>query len=149
MPQSISTFGVPLRSQGRSRVLQEIPATNLPRAHPTQTLTAGGGQVLKALTYPEPKQRIAYHPASAPLHRIKTDDMLPLRLLTPFQAENDHAIKDTVNYVTVQVGRVKEGLAWGRCVVVHGVPPGVPPHAGLVGAWRGAGTSSENHSVLH
>ncbi|KFM29158.1 Protein arginine N-methyltransferase 7 [Auxenochlorella protothecoides] len=63
---------------------------------------AGGGQVLKALTYPEPKQRIAYHPASAPLHRIKTDDMLPLRLLTPFQAENDHAIKDTVNYVTVQ-----------------------------------------------
>ncbi len=95
---------------------------------------------------------------AAPLHRIKTDDMLPLKLLTPFQvrcrglvppaavlqpfpwhpcsvclmsccalgclgrvaiescpsttaalkpfnpqAENDHHIKDTYNYVTVQV----------------------------------------------
>ncbi len=29
--------------------------------------------------------------------------MLPLKLLTPFQAENDHHIKDTYNYVTVQV----------------------------------------------
>lgn len=29
--------------------------------------------------------------------------MLPIKLLTPFQAENDHHIKDTYNYVTVQV----------------------------------------------
>lgn len=28
--------------------------------------------------------------------------MLPLRLLTPFQAENDHNIKDTYNFMTVQ-----------------------------------------------
>jgi hypothetical protein len=40
---------------------------------------------------------------AAPLHRIKTDDMLPLKLLTPFQGENDHHIKDTYNYATVQV----------------------------------------------
>lgn len=39
---------------------------------------------------------------AAPLHKIKTDDMLPLKLLTPFQGENDHHIKDTYNYVTVQ-----------------------------------------------
>jgi type III protein arginine methyltransferase len=28
--------------------------------------------------------------------------MLPVKLLTPFQAENDHNIKDTYNYMTVQ-----------------------------------------------
>ena len=39
--------------------------------------------------------------------------MLPVRLLTPFQAENDHHIKDTYNYVTVQVC---EGR---RCSVVR------------------------------
>lgn len=53
---------------------------------------------LRALPRPAPGSY------AAPLHRIKTDDQLPLRLLTPFQAENDHQIKDTYNYVTVQVG---------------------------------------------
>lgn len=43
------------------------------------------------------------HSYAAPLHRIKTDDMLPLRLLSPYQAENDHHIKDTYNYLTIQV----------------------------------------------
>eukprot|EP00889_Picochlorum_renovo_P001971 jgi/Picre1/29001/NNA_004395.t1 len=47
-------------------------------------------------------QKISYHPYAAPLHRIKTDDLLPVKLLTPFQAENDHHIKDTYNYMTVQ-----------------------------------------------
>ena len=59
---------------------------------------------MRAITYPDPAQRITYHPHSAPLHRIRTGDMLPLRLLTPFQAENDHGIRDTYNYATVQVG---------------------------------------------
>lgn len=65
-------------------------------------LVEGRGRETKAIEYPEANQRISYHPYSAPLHRIKTDDMLPLKLLTPFQAENDHHIKDTYNYVTVQ-----------------------------------------------
>jgi hypothetical protein len=39
--------------------------------------------------------------------------MLPLKLLTPFQAENDHHIKDTYNYVTIQVSiAVCAGSAW-------------------------------------
>lgn len=54
---------------------------------------------------PPPPETCSY---AAPLHRIKTDDMLPLRLLTPFQAENDHHIKDTYNYVTVQVSGPEE-----------------------------------------
>ncbi|KAL4451864.1 hypothetical protein ABPG75_007526 [Micractinium tetrahymenae] len=65
-------------------------------------LAEGKGRETKAIEYPEARQRISYHPYAAPLHRIKTDDMLPLKLLTPFQAENDHHIKDTYNYVTVQ-----------------------------------------------
>lgn len=65
-------------------------------------LAEGKGRETKAIDYPEARQRISYHPYAAPLHRIKTDDMLPLKLLTPFQAENDHHIKDTYNYVTVQ-----------------------------------------------
>ena len=48
------------------------------------------------------KQRISLQPYSAPLHKIRTDDMLPMQLLTPFQAENDYHVKDTYNYVTVQ-----------------------------------------------
>lgn len=65
-------------------------------------LCSGKNQEHRTITYPEPSQRISYHPYSAPLHRIKTEDMLPLKLLTPFQAENDHHIKDTYNYMTVQ-----------------------------------------------
>ena len=34
--------------------------------------------------------------------RLRDGDMLPTRLLTPHQAENDYNIKDTYNYVTVQ-----------------------------------------------
>ncbi|PSC69443.1 arginine methyltransferase [Micractinium conductrix] len=65
-------------------------------------LAEGKGRETKAIEYPEPRQRISFHPYAAPLHKIKTDDMLPLKLLTPFQGENDHHIKDTYNYVTVQ-----------------------------------------------
>lgn len=65
-------------------------------------LAEGKSTEHKSITYPEPSQRITYHPHSAPLHRIRTDNMLPLQLLTPFQAENDHHIKDTYNYLTVQ-----------------------------------------------
>jgi len=31
---------------------------------------------------------MTYHPYSAPLHRIKTENMLPMQLLTPFQARH-------------------------------------------------------------
>ena len=65
---------------------------------------AGRGRETRAIEFPDPAQRITYHPCATPLHRVRTDDMLPVRLLTPFQAENDHHIKDTYNYVTVQVG---------------------------------------------
>lgn len=56
----------------------------------------------RAITFPEPAQRITFHPYSAPLHKVRTEDLLPLKLLTPFQAENDHDIKDTYNFMTVQ-----------------------------------------------
>jgi protein arginine N-methyltransferase 7 len=66
-------------------------------------LVEGKNTEKRAITYPDKSsQRITYHPHSAPLHRIRNDDMLPLRLLTPFQAENDHNIKDTYNYLTIQ-----------------------------------------------
>jgi len=68
-----------------------------------EDLVHGKNTEKRAITYPDKSsQRIAYHPHSAPLHRIRNDDMLPLRLLTPFQAENDHNIKDTYNYLTIQ-----------------------------------------------
>jgi hypothetical protein len=35
-----------------------------------------------------PTQRITYHPHSTPLHRIKSDNMLPTQLLTPFQVRD-------------------------------------------------------------
>ena len=46
--------------------------------------------------------RITTLPHAAPLHHIHPRDMLPVRLLTPFQADNDYHVKDTYNYVTVQ-----------------------------------------------
>jgi protein arginine N-methyltransferase 7 len=65
-------------------------------------LAEGKARQTMAIEYPEAHKRISYHPYAAPLHKVKTDDMLPIKLLTPFQAENDHHIKDTHNYVTVQ-----------------------------------------------
>ena len=44
--------------------------------------------------------RITTLPHAAPLHHIHPRDMLPVRLLTPFQADNDYHVKDTYNYVT-------------------------------------------------
>lgn len=46
--------------------------------------------------------RITALPHAAPLHHIHPRDMLPVRLLTPFQADNDYHVKDTYNYITVQ-----------------------------------------------
>ena len=65
-------------------------------------LVEGKAHEHRSITYPEPAQRITYHSYSAPLHKVRTEDMLPVRLLTPFQAENDHNIKDTYNYMSVQ-----------------------------------------------
>ena len=45
---------------------------------------------------------IQYHKRSAPLSKLRDGNMLPSKLLTPFQAENDYNIKDTYNYMTVQ-----------------------------------------------
>lgn len=42
---------------------------------------AGKGREMRALPAPEPTRRITTHPHSAPLHKIRTDDMLPLQLL--------------------------------------------------------------------
>ena len=39
----------------------------------------------RLLGAPVPVERITYHAHSAPLHKIKTDNMLPSQLLTPFQ----------------------------------------------------------------
>ena len=39
----------------------------------------------RLLGAPTPVERITYHAHSAPLHKIKTDNMLPSQLLTPFQ----------------------------------------------------------------
>ena len=39
----------------------------------------------RLLGAPAPVERITYHAHSAPLHKIKTDNMLPSQLLTPFQ----------------------------------------------------------------
>lgn len=46
---------------------------------------AGKGKEILALPNTQPTQRITYHAHSAPLHKIRTDDMLPNQLLTPFQ----------------------------------------------------------------
>lgn len=67
-----------------------------------EDLVHGKGHERRAITYPMQSQRITYHPYSAPLHRIRAEDQLPTKLLTPFQAENDYHVKDTYNYMTVQ-----------------------------------------------
>ncbi len=59
--------------------------------HEQQTCTSPGkGREMRALPAPEPTQRITAHPHSAPLYKIRTDDMLPLQLLTPQQARFTH-----------------------------------------------------------
>ena len=66
-------------------------------------LLDGRGKEMLAL--PPPSKiagRIGNLPHAAPLHHIHPRDMLPVKLLTPFQAENDYHIKDTYNYMTVQ-----------------------------------------------
>ncbi|MEW5319762.1 MAG: hypothetical protein WDW38_010893 [Sanguina aurantia] len=63
-----------------------------------------------------PSERITYHPHSMPLHRIAVDDddRLPSTLLTAFQAERDHAVRDSYNYATIQadVAMPKRHLAY-------------------------------------
>eukprot|EP00887_Chlorella_sp_A99_P001822 scaffold19.g1822.t1 len=65
-------------------------------------LVEGKGRETRAIEHPQSAQRISFHPCATPLHKIRTDDMLPVKLLTPFQAEKDYHIRDTYNYVTVQ-----------------------------------------------
>ena len=60
---------------------------------------------MRALPAPEPTRRITTHPHSAPLHKIRTDDMLPLQLLTPTQVHllmNKIEIRDTGHRRLVQ-----------------------------------------------
>ena len=65
-------------------------------------LLRGRGRETLALPAPTKRERIEYLPASTPLHQVHPASLLPVALLTPFQADNDHHVKDTYNYVTVQ-----------------------------------------------
>jgi protein arginine N-methyltransferase 7 len=78
---------------------------------------------VRALPAPPKKERIGYLPYNAPLHRIHPKDMLPTRLLTPFQAENDYHVKDTYNYMTVQtdIRQPKRHLAYIEDEFFHDV----------------------------
>ena len=42
---------------------------------------------MRALPAPEPTKRITSHPFATPLHRIRTENMLPSKLLTSFQVK--------------------------------------------------------------
>jgi protein arginine N-methyltransferase 7 len=65
-------------------------------------LLSGRGRETLALPAPTKRDRIAYLPYATPLHQVHPTSLLPVSLLTPFQADNDHHMKDTYNYVTVQ-----------------------------------------------
>ena len=65
-------------------------------------LLSGRGRETLALPAPAKRDRIAYLPYSTPLHQVHPSSLLPVSLLTPFQADNDYDMKDTYNYVTVQ-----------------------------------------------
>ena len=57
--------------------------------------------------------KISNLPHAAPLHSLHVKDQLPVRLLTPFQAENEYHIRDTYNYVTVQADIRMPGRHFG------------------------------------
>lgn len=61
----------------------------------------------RLLGAPAPLERITYHAHSAPLHKIKTDNMLPSQLLTPFQ----------VSFPALSTSRVCLHLHMGRILV--------------------------------
>ncbi|KAK3261796.1 hypothetical protein CYMTET_29312, partial [Cymbomonas tetramitiformis] len=86
-------------------------------------LIEGKSKQTLALTAPPKKERIGYLPYDAPLHRIHAKDMLPVKLLTPFQAENDYHVKDTYNYMTVQtdIRRPKIHIAYLEDRVYHDI----------------------------
>jgi protein arginine N-methyltransferase 7 len=65
-------------------------------------LLAGRGRETLALPAPTKRERIAYLPYATPLHQVHPASLLPVSLLTPFQADNDHHVKDTYNYMTVR-----------------------------------------------
>lgn len=65
-------------------------------------LVAGRGGVILALPAPTKKGRITSLPYATPMHQVHPASMLPVSLLTPFQADNDHHVKDTYNYMTVR-----------------------------------------------
>ncbi len=65
-------------------------------------LLSGRGRETLALPAPTKRDRIAYLPYCTPLHQVHPSSLLPVALLTPFQADNDHHMKDTYNYVAVQ-----------------------------------------------
>ena len=57
--------------------------------------------------------KISNLPHAAPLHSLHVKDQLPVRLLTPFQAEKQYHIRDTYNYVTVQADIRMPGRHFG------------------------------------
>jgi len=63
------------------------------------------GRSTMPLALPAPAaggDRITLLPAASPLHRVQASQLLPSRLLSPFQAQSDHALRDSYNYATVQ-----------------------------------------------
>lgn len=60
-------------------------ANNSRRNSVCSLLPTGKGRETRALPPPAPTQRVTAHPYAAPLHRIRTEEMLPAQLLTPFQ----------------------------------------------------------------
>ena len=68
----------------RALALHELAGANRKTQRSSHNMQARWLE-MRALPAPEPTRRITAHPHSAPLHRIRTDDMLPLQLLTPHQ----------------------------------------------------------------
>lgn len=66
-------------------ICERVVESRSSRDDVSSCMCTGKGKELRLLTAPQPTQRITYHPHSAPLYKIKTDNMLPVQLLTPFQ----------------------------------------------------------------
>ena len=69
----------------------------------------------RLLGAPVPVERITYHAHSAPLHKIKTDNMLPSQLLTPFQVSSSASC--TLGILLHLC--LREGRLWSHLVCVH------------------------------
>ena len=108
-----------------AKVHKNVLLSRLERAEPLPAC-AGKGKEVRLLTAPQPTQRITYHPHSTPLHRIRTENMLPTELLTPFQARrvryawavlyvnlDERPIQISLPVPCVNIWRAPRPHAWG------------------------------------